>query len=47
MLLKWKMFLSTYSKLGVSAMALDTHLFNAQFSQKLSLRQPFLQKIEF
>jgi hypothetical protein len=43
MLLEWKMFLSTVTKLGVSATALDTHLFNRKKLQKLRVWGPFLQ----
>ena len=42
MLLEWKMFLSTVTKLGVSAMALVTHLFKGKKFQKLGFRAPFL-----
>lgn len=47
MLLKWKMFLSTVTKLGASGLAPDTHLLEAEISKKLGVGQPFLPKIEF
>lgn len=47
MLLEWKMFLSTYTKLGASGLTLVAQVLKAYSHQKLSFRLHFFSKVEF